>query len=207
MANKPLPSPDELRQLLTYDPGTGKLFWKERPASMFRDGAYNNAASRCRQWNARYAGNEAITADCNGYRYGNISKRSVYAHRIAWAIYHGHHPSGMIDHINGVKHDNRICNLREASAEQNMWNSKPRRGTSQFKGVRFTKGAWQASIMANGETTALGRFSCEIDAARAYDRAAIFLHGPYARINLPDEATLRSLPRPNSGGILDLQQT
>jgi len=66
MANHQLPSPDILRQLLSYDPETGKLMWLKRPADMFPSGRI--AAS----WNARLAGKEAFTATTGGYFVGGI---------------------------------------------------------------------------------------------------------------------------------------
>ena len=62
MANKPIPSPEALRQLLSYDPKTGKLFWKERGPEWFRDTEGRTAQHACKNWNARYAGEEAFTS-------------------------------------------------------------------------------------------------------------------------------------------------
>ena len=56
MANKPLPTPEVLRQLLTYDPETGKLFWAQRGAEWFTDGTYHTAGA------AKYHGEFARTA-------------------------------------------------------------------------------------------------------------------------------------------------
>lgn len=189
MAKKPFPTSEVLRQLLRYEPETGKLFWKERPASMFKATAIHTAETRCRQWNGRYAGKEAITALCNGYLYGGIGKRSVHAHRVAWVIYYGELPKHFIDHINGLRTDNRICNLREATPLESVWNTASRRGSSQYKGVsrRSKDTKWTAEIRVSGVSRYLGRYDTEQEAALAYDAAARAAHGIYVRLNFPDQ--------------------
>jgi hypothetical protein len=69
-----------LRQLLAYDPETGKLTWLERPREMFP------TFRAWRIWNGRYATTEALTTDCRGALQGNLFNRRVFAHRIAYAI-------------------------------------------------------------------------------------------------------------------------
>ena len=78
MAKRQLPSPEALRQLLRYDPETGKLFWRDRH-------------DMGPQWNGRYAGAEALGAVCkkDGYKRGNLGRSSLRAHRVIWAICHG----------------------------------------------------------------------------------------------------------------------
>ena len=90
MASKPLPSPEDLRQLMSYDPETGKLFWKERGAEWFTDGTYHTAEVQAQIWNTKYAGKEAFTP-LNSCRYhtGAVLGKILLAHRIAWAITHG----------------------------------------------------------------------------------------------------------------------
>ena len=92
------------------------------------------------------------------------------------------------DHINGNGLDNRRNNLRRATAAQNVANRSSRSGaTSRYKGVCWSKQhkTWKAQITVDGRQTFLGLFGCEEDAARAYDDAAVGVHGEYARINLP----------------------
>ena len=91
-----------------------------------------------------------------------------------------------IDHINNIRHDNRICNLRIADDSQNGHNkSKSKGASSKYFGVSYcnTRNKWRAMICKNGERFVLGRFSNEIDAAKAYNTRAIELYGSYANLN------------------------
>ena len=113
-------------------------------------------------------------------------------------------PKGvLIDHRNGDGLDNRRGNLREATHSQNGCNSRKRTNTSsQFLGVYFnkTKRLWASSIKSHGKRIWLGYFKSEVDAARAYDRAAIKYHGEFARLNFPREDYINEFPLLNSKG-------
>lgn len=188
MADKPIPTPEELRQLLTYDPEIGKLFWKERGPEWFADGKHSAVRSAA-TWNARYAGTEAFTtADRFGYRQGAIFGRTFRGHRVIWAIAHGHWPALDVDHINGDTSDNRLSNLRESTKMENSYNRGcPANNTSGFKGVFWhrKRARWGAKIQHRGRRLDLGLFVKETDAAKAYDAAARKHHGEFARVNFP----------------------
>lgn len=96
--------------------------------------------------------------------------------------------SVLVDHKNRDKLDNTRLNLREANRSQNAANSPPRAGTSAYKGVSWVKSrsVWKASIGVNGHYSTLGQFDNEIDAALAYDQAALRVWGEFARVNFPD---------------------
>lgn len=97
---------------------------------------------------------------------------------------------GRVDHINGNGLDNRRVNLRPATHAQNQQNSFSRVGTSQYKGVWFDGShKWRAYITSNGVRRYLGTHTNEEVAARAYDEAALELHGQYARLNFPTPST------------------
>ena len=183
MSKKILPTPEELRQLLRYEPETGKLYWKERPAEMFNAGNTSREA-RCSTWNKRYSGKEAlIERHPEGYLRGRVMNKVVYAHRVAWAICKGRWPDELIDHINGDKSDNRIDNLRPASPAENARNSlKVSPTRSKLKGVHFHKstGKWMAQITVNRKKIYLGVYGSEIDAHNAYRKAAKEMHVDFA---------------------------
>jgi hypothetical protein len=97
----------------------------------------------------------------------------------------------VVDHIDGRGWDDRRSNLRNCTRTQNSRNrqkqSKP--STSQYKGVRRNRrtGKCRAYIGHQGKKIYLGTFWIEVEAARAYDRAARQYHGPFARLNFPEE--------------------
>lgn len=207
MALATLPCATVLRLLLSYEPETGRLFWRERPERFFP--TPNHAAS----WNRRYAGREALTATLKGraeaqsYRVGTLLGRTgVKAHHVAFVITHGRLPYGQIDHINRDKTDNRASNLRDVTPQQNQWNisaKRPRKGSkkpSAYIGVSWAAKSrkWQAHIkLQNGAAKRIGAFESEVDAARAYDAIAASERGGFARLNFPASAT-EVEPRPDA---------
>lgn len=167
MAAKPLPDADLLRQLLRYEPDTGKLFWRERNASHFPPSKH--AGTYARTFNRELAGKEAFTARNElGYHQGWFINRLYRAHRLIWKIVTGEDPD-LVDHINGDASDNRWFNLREVSRRENGLNRPlPANNTSGVLGVRLDKRSqkWMASIKVNGIDKHLGTFA-DIEEARA----------------------------------------
>jgi hypothetical protein len=156
----------QFRELLRYEPETGKLYWLHRDAAR-------------PQWNARYANREAFTAlDKDGYRRGKIHRRGYLAHRIIWAIVYGEWPD-QIDHIDGDKVNNRINNLRSVSHAENGKNQKRRNtNTSGVMGVVWSKPSekWVAQIKVAGRYRYLGMFQ-NLEEAVAARRTAEREHG------------------------------
>jgi hypothetical protein len=142
---------DYLRECLEYFPDTGKFTWKTRPIEHFKN------ERDMKIWNTRYAGKEALTALSHGYKNGSISrggkKFAVKAHRVGWALVHGEWPDEQIDHIDGVKTDNRLDKLRPASNKINGRNQPmSSKNTSGVVGVaRYNRksGCWVAHINDN----------------------------------------------------------
>lgn len=178
---------DLLRRLLKYCPDTGKLYWLPRVPEMFNNGTMTSLQA-CDMWNRKNAGKEAFTAsNSEGYKHGTIFKKSYKAHRVAFALFHNHWPSGEVDHINGSRTDNRIENLRDVSMPENMKNkSRYSNSTSGFPGVSFHKGIgkWVSYITIGGKRVHVGTFQNKKDAIAARadaERAAGFHenHGRY----------------------------
>ncbi len=185
MAKRQLPSPEDLRQLLRYEPETGKLFWKERDEKWFVACRHTPRAQAI-TWNKRFSGKEALAAvNSSGYRTGTIFGIMVQSHRIAWAIHYGEWPTGWLDHINGTRTDNRITNLREATGSQNGSNRGVQKDSiSGIKGVRWHRriNRWQARITVQRKQMHLGYFTTSDEAAAAYAEAAAKHHGEFARL-------------------------
>lgn len=93
----------------------------------------------------------------------------------------------LVDHINGNGLDNRLENLRLVTPSQNTMNSKKTQKlkTSKYKGVSFCKREkkWRLQVVKNNKVVARGYFNTEIEAAKAYNKAAQELFGEYAKLN------------------------
>jgi len=182
-------TPEELRELLRYDPETGLLTWLDRPLKFFHDnGGRYTAKSAQKIFKSLCAGKPALTApNPAGYLRGNLFGRSLMSHRAAFCLMEGRWPTHQIDHINGFRDDNRWCNLREATNQQNQQNTRSAKGSSsKFVGVAWCKKAkkWTAYICPDGTKVHLGNFTSEEEAALVRDEAAKRMFGHYARLNL-----------------------
>jgi hypothetical protein len=143
---------ERLHELLNYDPETGVFTRKVRTA------------------NCIHIGDVAGYKRPSGYISIWIDGRSHLAHRLAWQYAYGYDTEWEIDHINRIRHDNRIANLREASHSCNAHNSSMRAdNTSGVPGVCWNKqkGKWQAEAKINGKHHHLGLHDDLIAAAKA----------------------------------------
>jgi hypothetical protein len=183
MAKRELPSPEVLRQLLRYEPETGKLFWRERSPELF----LGRSQRYCQLWNFRWSGREAGTISTSGYRVICIFYHLLSAHRIIWAMANNEWAEENIDHIDRDTSNNRIDNLRLATKQQNAANAAPSGGSSKYRGVSkmADSGKWRAYISKDGKQKYLGTFLDEKQAAAAYDTHAKRLFGEFAYLNLP----------------------
>jgi hypothetical protein len=162
------------RELLTYNPDTGKLYWKERSEKKY----YKNYKISMKKWNLRWAGKEAFTTinyrengKINGL-HGGFFNKDFRAHRIAWLIYYGEWPKNQIDHINQDPTDNRIENLRDVTQLENLKNQALRSNNkSGYIGVHFEKSKqkYRARVQINNNRKHIGYYNTieEAVAARA----------------------------------------
>ena len=129
------------------------------------------------------AGDRAGYVDNNGYRKLSIKNKRYQEHRIIFLMHHGYLPD-VIDHIDGNPSNNRIENLREATQQQNCYNSTIHgRNTSGHRGVAWSKvlGKWQAYVNTNKKRKFLGYFEDLELAALVAAEARDLYHGKFAR--------------------------
>lgn len=158
-----------LREIVHYNPETGHFTWISAAG---RWGRYP-AGSRC-----------GTTCKATGYVRIQVDGRIHRAHQLAWLYVNGEWPIGLTDHINGIRGDNRIANLRCVSHSANAQNRHVPRRTNEhgFMGVTFSrtrKGRgekWLAQIEVNGKGIGLGTFNTPEEAHRAYIAAKRRLH-------------------------------
>ena len=187
MAYKALPPAHVLRQLVDYNPETGELFWKYRDPDFLASADYQISEAALKRFNRHHVGRPAFAGvhPVWGNKFGGFMGENFEANRVAWAIAYGEDPIIQVDHINGDPGDNRLVNLRKATGGQNCANRRSRKGSSsKFLGVDWAGNGWRAQIKPIGEKPLyLGKFETEVEAAKAYDAAAIRLHGEFARPN------------------------
>lgn len=186
MAKKPIPTPEELRQLLRYDPETGKLYWLERDKKWYPPTATGERLRNA--FNFQFAGKEALATSRGNSKHkrGEIFRKPFYAHRVAWAIYYGSWPKEEIDHIDGDPTNNSIGNLRAVSRSENMRNkSIPKNNTSGCSGVSFDRKTrkWVARAFNEGERFVIGYFEVYDEAVSARMKAlnALGYHANHGR--------------------------
>lgn len=165
---KPELTQEELRRVLHYAPETGLFTWRVRLSIRIVVG--------------KRAGAKMVI----GYTSIGIYGRDYLAHRLAWFYMTGVWPPDDIDHINGIRNDNRWCNLRPATRQQNMQNKrKLDANTSGIKGVSWDKlnKKWFTQVTRPDGTKFFARYSSKDEAAAAYAREATKAHGEFARLD------------------------
>jgi hypothetical protein len=144
-----------LRSVLHYNPDTGIFTRKVSTSPRVK------------------VGDVAGSLDGHGYLRITVQSRLYQAHRLAWLHTYGEWPTGQIDHINRVRTDNRISNLRDVTHKQNNQNrSKSSHNTSGHTGVSWFRrtGKWQTHITHNQKSIGLGYFD-DLEAAIAARKA------------------------------------
>lgn len=143
-----------LRSLFSYDENSGIVRNKITRSSNARQG-------------------DAVgSLEARGYLRMKVCGRQIYVHRLVWALFYGEWPANLIDHINGNKSDNRICNLRDVDFQTNVQNitAPTVRNRSGFRGVHWDKynKKWRASVKFNGRSIFAGLFDDVKEASDAY---------------------------------------
>lgn len=179
---KTLPEQDYLKECFDYVFSTGELIWRNRPPHHFKRKGYHLT------FNKKYAGKVAGHYHSrNGYLEIRLDNKLYKGHRIIWKLLTGEDPENMLDHISGDVSDNRIENLRVASARENARNASKRvgGGISRYKGVTLVKGKWVSRLTIN-DTRYDAVCESEIEAALDYDKRAREVFGEFARLNFPE---------------------
>lgn len=103
------------------------------------------------------------TKHYSGYIHIKIDGKTYMAHRLVWIYFFGIEPKHEIDHINGIRDDNRLLNLRECNDYEQAYNKGIyKNNTSGIKGVTYEKssGKWVVQIRINGKNKKIGRYDC-----------------------------------------------
>lgn len=154
-----------LREILDYNPETGKFIWLVNPCKNIKAGTEAGCVS--------------------DYRYITIQRKRYGAHRLAWLYVYGELPVLSIDHINGDPFDNRISNLRLATVAQNSQNRYKAQKNNPHGNLGLTydkvKKLWRARIGLNGKRIYIGKFKTQEAAYEAYIASKRELH-PYGNL-------------------------
>lgn len=163
---KPLVDVSYLREILIYDPDTGLFTWRVKKCNRLPIGAPAGSLQK------------------NGYRSISIDAQLYREHRLAWLYVTGREPLVEVDHVNGVKDDNRWTNLRQADRQQNTKNNSVRMdSTSGVTGVSWIERSqnYVAQITVNKQYYLLGRFGNFEDAVAARRAAEKLYFGEFRR--------------------------
>jgi HNH endonuclease len=152
-------TPERLKELLAYNESTGNFTWRVKRKGRKLDG---------------FAGSKTVM----GYISIGIDGVDYFAHRLAWMYVHGAWPINHIDHINGIRSDNRIANLRDCTPSINMQNQRKAKSSSKtgLLGASPHHGKFIARITVNKKHLHLGLFVTAEEAHAAYIAAKEKFH-------------------------------
>ena len=131
---------DRLLELLGYNPDTGLFTWKVARKRLAK------------------LGTEAGSTNGSGYRQISADGKIYLAHRLAWFYCFQEWPENNIDHINGIRTDNRLDNLQDVTQNKNIHKANRTISSSGFRNVRKIYNKYQAHIKVKGKTVHLGMF-------------------------------------------------
>ena len=152
---------ERARELLDYDPLTGDMTWRSSKGGRVKGAKTGRSAQ-------------------HGYLHVSVDRKIHPAHRVAWLIAYGCWPANQIDHINGVRTDNRLTNLRDVPSSHNAENQRRAKANNKtgFLGVyRHARDKkYTAEIQAMGKRISIGRYTTPEEAHQAYLTAKRQLH-------------------------------
>jgi hypothetical protein len=139
-------NPESLSDVLSYAPETGQLTWKAVVNRQRKD----------------LIGKIAGQKHHSGYLCITFNGKEYAAHRVCFYLHHGRWPKNYIDHINGIRDDNRICNLRDVQRCINAQNQKEHR-EGKLWGASWQKrnGNWMARFTHKGKQMRFGSYATE----------------------------------------------
>lgn len=142
---------EECLKLFSYDKESGKLYWKIKPNDRTHVGTECGHIMNC------------------GYKHISYKGKKYLAHRLIWFIQNAVWPEKQLDHINGLKLDNRLENLREVTNRMNANNLKQHR-QGHLVGSSFDKrrNKWQSYIKLDKVRKHLGYFQTQLEAHSTY---------------------------------------
>lgn len=146
-----------INKYLQYNPETGLIIWVSKPSTRVA------------------IGNIAGNIDKDGYIIIRFKNKAYKAHRLAWYLHYGEWPKNVIDHINGIKNDNRINNLRDVTNQQNQLNKKiHREKTVKYYHYNKPTNSYYVMKRINSKMTYFGCFKTE-ELARQFIQDNIIL--------------------------------
>lgn len=165
MPHKPLPpfSEVESRLALSSKSPSG-LIWTQKGTRGIKPGDFAGKQLPNKYWVVRFNG------------------QTFYAHRLVYLLQTKEDPlEKEVDHVNGFEEP---LNVRAVTSSENNYNLRKRKNSkSIYKGVRAKRKKWQAGIHIKGTYKSLGVYETEIEAANAYNKAALEIYGKHAKIN------------------------
>jgi len=143
----------DIKEYLSYDSETGLFTWIK---------SYRN----------QHIGKKVGSYDKDGYLQIKFKRKAYRAHRLAWMYVYGKFPDSQLDHIDGVRDNNAISNLREVTFSENSQNQRNSHSDSTYGmlGIDYNKSKkrFRARIMIQGKRITLGGFSTAEQAFEAY---------------------------------------
>lgn len=159
---------EELKKYLSYDESTGIFTRIASPKQCF-------------------VGVPTGHHDKDGYLIIKIKQRAYKAHRLAWLYVYGSLPTQTIDHINGVRDDNRIINLRDVSLRENTHNRSEHRSGKEPCVAKMPSGKYIAKALINNKPTYIGSFVSMEEAQKAISVAELTNRKPKSDRDLKKE--------------------